>query len=102
MQFRSPPPLPTYLFEVPLVNPLVFLVYLWRTLRPHERHRVLLPNALQILLKLLLASTHPRGIEPLCYPDALMAKQYGDSLYGSTKHIVQEARFFSAKITQLF
>jgi hypothetical protein len=40
-------------------------VYLWRTLRFHERHGVLFPDTPQILFKLLLASII-RGICDYC------------------------------------
>jgi len=52
-----------------------FSVCLWCPPRCHESHRVLLPNALQILLKLLLASAHPRRVVALSNPHALVSEE---------------------------
>jgi len=55
-----------------------FSVYPWRPLRYHERHRVLFPNALQILLKLLLAGAYPGRIVSLSNPHALVSEKNRD------------------------
>jgi hypothetical protein len=55
-------------------------MYLWRTLRLHERDGILLPYTSQILLKLLLSRTYPRRVVALGDPHALMSEKQGDTL----------------------
>jgi hypothetical protein len=50
-------------------------VYPWRPLRYYEGQRVLLPNALQILLKLHLMSSYPRRVMALSNPHALVSEK---------------------------
>jgi hypothetical protein len=75
---RFPPAPPLYRCENSLVNPHVFSVYLWCTFRFQNRYRILFPNALQILIKLLLPSAYPRRVVPLGYPNTLVPKEHRD------------------------
>jgi hypothetical protein len=59
-------------------------VYLWRTLRLHERYRILLEHAPQVLLKLLLAGGYPRRVMSFSNPHAMVSKKHGDAFDGDS------------------
>jgi hypothetical protein len=71
---RIPPSPPVFLLWFHSVNDASFFVYLWRTLRFEERHRILSPGAPHIRLGLFLARSNPRRVVPLGDPNARVAE----------------------------
>ncbi len=54
-------------------------MYLWRTLRFEERHRILSPSPPHMRLRLFLTRPYPRRVVPLGDPEARVAEQHRNS-----------------------
>jgi hypothetical protein len=59
---RIPPSPPVFLLWFHSVNDAALFVYVWRTLRFEERHRILSPSPSHIRLGLFLTGSHPRDV----------------------------------------